>query len=177
VCYEFFCRPAKVFAGRCISGNLRLIRESIESGANVNHSDHDGQTALAIAAYHGYQPIVEYLVRQGANVNTFDRCTLSTPLALAVRGDNIKTVKCLLENGADVNLTGSIDGEKSDTPLSIAAEKGNLAMVQAVISKGADVNIANNEGNTPLAVAESMGNFQIVKWLKEMQNNDAKSQN
>ncbi|XP_032874722.1 ankyrin repeat domain-containing protein 31-like [Amblyraja radiata] len=53
-----------------INGNVNLLRDLIQAGANVNLPDYAGWTALHEACYHGFHEIVSVLLTSGANVNS-----------------------------------------------------------------------------------------------------------
>ena len=55
-------------------------------------------------------------------------------------------VKCLLAEGANMNLQSSI----GDTALHRSAYMGTFEVTKELISAGADVNIRNNSGETAL---------------------------
>ena len=89
-----------------------------------------------------------------------------TPLRVAARRGNIDKVRCLVENGADVNSKDE-DGVSGldclrmyrcvvigtiilplhqGTPLLVAAESGNVDTVSYLGDKGADINIKDGDG-------------------------------
>ncbi|CAI7988646.1 Ankyrin repeat and SOCS box protein 3 [Geodia barretti] len=61
-----------------------------------------------------------------------------TPLYVACQNGQKQTVVVLLKNGANVNLTCTVD--PLSTPLGIAAEKGHTEIVEKLISAGAVIN-------------------------------------
>jgi ankyrin repeat protein len=78
----------------------------------------------------------------------------------ASRGD-LKKVKMLLNEGADVN-TRDINGR---TPLHYAAARGHLDTVKFLVDRGADVNTRNVDGWTPLHEAAAWGHLDVVEFL------------
>lgn len=50
-------------------GKLQILSKLIESGANINQKDSDGQTALHYAACNGYAEVVQYLLENGIDRN------------------------------------------------------------------------------------------------------------
>lgn len=49
--------------------NLLLLKQLVNEGANVNHKNFNGESALHIAASLGHIQMVQYLLAKGANVN------------------------------------------------------------------------------------------------------------
>ncbi|CAI8053465.1 Ankyrin repeat domain-containing protein 29 [Geodia barretti] len=60
---------------------------------------------------------------------------------MACQNGHKQTVDVLLKNGANVNLTKTVDPLSS--PLGIAAEKGHTEIVEKLISAGAVINYQN----------------------------------
>jgi ankyrin repeat protein len=67
----------------------------------------------------------------------------------AAKSGDVKTVKLLLEKGADVN-TKSDDG---GTALMSAAKRGYMEIIKLLFEKGADVNAKRKDGTTALMLA------------------------
>ena len=82
---------------------------------------------------------------------------------LASKIGHFETVKCLVENGADVNAKD----EYGDTALIIASEQGYLEIVKKLVENGADMNERNLYGRTAFISASHNGHFEIVKYLDE----------
>lgn len=77
-------------------------------GADVNHSDSDGRTALHVAAFcvqksTGHSDIVACLLNHGANPNLPDSEGI-TPLLGASNSGNYLVCELCLESDADVNM-------------------------------------------------------------------------
>lgn len=53
-------------------GNEVLVRELLDSGANINLVDNDEHTALHIAAANGNVKVTDLLIKSGANVSSVD---------------------------------------------------------------------------------------------------------
>ena len=80
-------------------------------------------------------------------------------------------LKCLLQNGADVDAKDS----EGISALIYAAAYGNLEIIKYLIIKGADINVANSDGQTVLifasgsaftnAVLGSEEHDKLVKYL------------
>jgi ankyrin repeat protein len=75
---------------------------------------------------------------------------------------NMKAVKALLAQGADVNAKD----DQGQTALHwVAPARDNPEMVKVLVAKGADVNAKDNAGETALMIAASQSNPQIIAVL------------
>ncbi|MBZ5611773.1 MAG: ankyrin repeat domain-containing protein [Acidobacteriia bacterium] len=88
----------------------------LDSGADVNARDHDGSTALMMAAGYGYADIVQVLLDRGADPH-FESNDGSNALTLAVLGVpdmdrftmghcQVSTVRALLDKTPDLRFNG-----------------------------------------------------------------------
>ena len=83
---------------------------------------------------------------------------------LAARTNRTTTLALLLERDADVNATGTEDG---NTALMLAANRGFLDIVRLLLAAGADVNIRAKDGWTALAAAEMVGDAEIAELIRK----------
>lgn len=172
-----------------------LVRLLLKYGADVDATDHGGQTPLSWAAKGQSETIVRILLEHGAHVNSKDNTGL-TPLSLAAEGRSEGIVRLLLEQGADVEsrdtdgriplwralnigvksiiqllLTYTTDVESRDssgrTPLSWAAEMGDETVVQELLKKGAYIESKDTGDRTPLWWAIKQDNSSTVRLLLE----------
>lgn len=80
-------------------GDLEGIKELLESGTDVNFRDIDDRTALHVAACQGYSDVVDFFIKNGAEIDPKDRWG-STPLADAIHYKNHDVIKLLEKHGA-----------------------------------------------------------------------------
>ncbi len=86
-----------------------------------------------------------------------------TPLTMAVKHDDIETIRLLLQRGADVNQT--IEGRFVPiAPLMTAIEHSNAEAVELLLAHGASANIGDEHGFTGLEIAENIGNNPYADW-------------
>lgn len=50
-------------------GNLEIIEYLFQKGGNIQHSDDVGISLLHVASMKGYTNIVEFLIKNGININ------------------------------------------------------------------------------------------------------------
>jgi ankyrin repeat protein len=86
-------------------GRFKIAEYLIASGADVNFRDINGITPLHISimklrSADSRIKFVKLLIKNGANVNVFDKIRLQTPLHIAVQKDDIDVVKELITAGA-----------------------------------------------------------------------------
>ena len=138
---------------RAVQAQSQPIAERLlKSGADPNLADVEGDTPFHAALKHSGQdkqlPTFNTLIAYGADRNFADRSTGSTPLHLAVAGDNFKALGRLIEEKADPNVP-DLSGY---TPLHLAAQRSS-AMTQQLLVAGASPHISTPEGHTPLHAA------------------------
>jgi uncharacterized protein len=82
------------------SGDAAALAAYLDAGVPVNLTNHNGDTLVMLAAYHGHPDTVQVLTTRGADVNRInDRG--QTPLAGAVFKGEDDVVRLLVAAGAD----------------------------------------------------------------------------
>lgn len=104
--------------------NLPITLALLERGADIEHTGNDGKRAMHLAV-RGIGDVEKKLVKAGAELNVQDN-EGNTPLLIACRWCNEKTVRYLLKAGADFTLRNS----KGETAMDIAAERGYTDAVE-----------------------------------------------
>lgn len=92
------------------NGKLDMVDYLLRHGANVNHVDRSGETALMKAVIQCQLDMVKYLIRQDADMNKMNKHG-ETALTLAARGSrwyrpNLDIIYLLLR--ADPTINGSL---------------------------------------------------------------------
>ncbi|MBV0900150.1 MAG: ankyrin repeat domain-containing protein [Wolbachia endosymbiont of Fragariocoptes setiger] len=155
-----------------------MVRYLVEEcRSNISHRDTNQETPLHFAVLEGKAKIAEYLISQGAEVNSVDDAG-QTPLHLAVLYGRDEIAKHLITKGrTDVNAF-DING---NTPLHHAAIKNNIDMVHYLIKNGADIYEKNVDKQTPIDILKANGHevkgiirqFGLNKTLiSAVENND-----
>lgn len=141
------------------------LRAVQENGGDLSSIDIDGE--LGNAAFFGHWKVCDFLIANGADVNSTVDKTGETPLhnalAKAGRPYYLYVVKLLVEKGANVNIktkpgiaTGAFMRDvrtKGETPLHRAAAYADEATISFLLANGADKKARDNNGDSPLSWA------------------------
>ena len=90
---------------RVMGSGISAVTVAIELGADVNAASDAGDTALHAAAFHGFDSVVEYLVRRGADLHVRN-ARGETPLARAM---NARAPARLTRSLTDYSATRTAD--------------------------------------------------------------------
>ncbi|KAK7117242.1 hypothetical protein R3I94_022716 [Phoxinus phoxinus] len=130
-----------VFMAACSAGDREEVAELLRQGADINHANIDGLTALHQACIDENADMVQFLVESGSDVNRGDNEGW-TPLHAAASCGFIQITKYLIEHGAHV---GAVNSE-GELPLDVATEDVMARLLKAEIKKqGIDVDQARRE--------------------------------
>ncbi|XP_070548474.1 B-cell lymphoma 3 protein-like isoform X2 [Ptychodera flava] len=129
--------------------------------------DEDGDTPLHIAVVQSNLPLVEKLIQliamSGKSVDIYNTLR-QTPLHLAVITNQWQMVRLLVMVGADGNLTD----RNGQTSVHLACQRSNMECLHSVTTCSrhpVDLDAKNYEGLTPLHLAVSTGNADVIRFL------------
>jgi len=146
-------------------GDSETVRKLVGGDrALVNAFAADGFYPLGLAAFFGHRAIVEFLLKNGADVSLSARNAQKvTALHGAVARRDLEIVKMLLEAGADPNARQ----ERGFVPLHDAALNGSEPLVELLLEHGARADAKADDGKTPADMAAERGHKEIVEKLKK----------
>jgi hypothetical protein len=116
------------------TGRLAGVQYAVErGGANINYGNRTyRQTALMIASGRGHLNIVQYLVKNGADVNLRDSDN-ETALIWAINNGHTTIAGYLIDSGTNINARNN----QGKSALNIAYEKGEMDIYDYLIHLGA----------------------------------------
>ncbi len=127
-----------------MKNDAELAQMLVYAGANVKATTRLGaNTPLVIAARNGHAPVVDVLLKAGADAAAATS-TGTTPLMLAAASGSVQAVQALLAAGADVEAQESA---MQQTPLMFAAAFSRVDVMKALIAAGANVKAATKVVN------------------------------
>lgn len=124
-------------------------------------------------------PIASLLLEHGANIAMRDRMGRTALHYAVMMRDAAQIIPLLIRQGADVNSRAS----NGDTPLMVAVEnygdekeKGNNKdwAIRELVHLGADIHAADSRSRTPLAIAASHNQVDLIRLLIQLGANPAK---
>eukprot|EP00919_Chromeraceae_sp_WS-2016_P068993 GHVR01163406.1.p1 GENE.GHVR01163406.1~~GHVR01163406.1.p1 ORF type:complete len:187 (+),score=21.13 GHVR01163406.1:523-1083(+) len=119
---------------------METVKLLIDSGAELNSTNHEGQSPLTLATRAGENThIVQLLIEKGADVNIKNN-EGETALFHAARRGDLGLMIFLIEMGAHMNTKNT----GGDSLLTIAVDSDDVNVVKLVIESGAHVNSRNN---------------------------------
>ncbi|XP_048876346.1 death-associated protein kinase 1-like isoform X2 [Brienomyrus brachyistius] len=127
---------------------------------DINQTNKHGTPPLLIAAGCGSIPIIEVLVKKGADIQAHDKAGANA-VYYAARHGHVETLKFLHERKCPLD-TQDMSGE---TSLHVAARYGNMDVVQYLCSIHANPNLVDKENETPLHCAAWHGYYPVAKAL------------
>lgn len=127
--------------------------------------DRLGRTELHYAASSGDVGKVQALLAAGASADLPDDNGW-TPLHFAAQAHSVPVSEALLAAGALVDPQDS----HGNTPLSNAIfnSRGRGELIALLRQHGADPNVANAYGVSPIALATTIGNYDVKQHFKDL---------
>ena len=177
------------------SGSAEMARLLILQGADINAQDISGDTPLMLAAWRGFESMVDFFLQRGAELpaSAEDRREL---IGYAARNGLTMLFATLVDAGVHVDLPSVTGGSLlhdaaaggSDSivamlirhgkginetdrygraPLHYAAERGRVNAAFSLISRGAEIDARSLSGCTPFNVAVAYGRDSVAELLRQ----------
>ena len=138
-----------------------IVELLVRRGADVNHRNIEGSSAIHIYAGAGRLDIVRFLVANGAEINS---TTLAggTPLMDAAFFGSLPMAEFLLANGADINAVN----RENWSALSYAVYMGRPDLVKLLCRRGANHRIRTSDGVALMDMARSRSHMALIPILE-----------
>ena len=130
-------------------GLVETVRALAAAGAEVNHANNLGYTALDAAAIHGHVEATRALLAAGAEVDRADNLGY-TALDAAVHHGHVEAMQALLEAGAEVHHANN----NGCTALTAAAFHGHVEAVRALGAPRSDTHGQQGTGMARAAAGD-----------------------
>ncbi len=165
--------PSLVIAGRSAmslaagNGNLHLVKVLAEEFGVEVRKDASEFSPLHAAANGGHMKVVEYLLKQGADINGLTSKTKATPILLAADQGHFNVVAYLLsQDKVNVKIVSSENISCLECLIRKSSKSQDLASLIAMFKeKGADLNLPCSDDNSLLVLALLEGNLEAAIHL------------
>lgn len=143
-------------------GNVELLQAFYQAGLDGNVADEKGYTALILAAYHGHNDAVSYLLGK-ENINACQEDNKgNTALMGAIFKGHLSVARKLMFAQCNIDETNS----QGQTALMFASLFDRQSLVSELIKQGANPQHKDLAGNSVADIALSQGNYNLAKSLK-----------
>jgi ankyrin repeat protein/mono/diheme cytochrome c family protein len=140
--------------------DAQAVRKLIETGADVNGRDANGNTPLILASFYASPKCVELLLEKAADVNAANEDGVT---ALVRAATNYEKTCLLVDSGAKVRVRTA---DLGNTPLILAARRpGNSRTVKLLLEHGSDATEHNKTGVSPIISGAASGDLETVRLL------------
>ena len=129
--------------------------------------DKQQNTPLHIAAMKGNADIVSLLLKNGANLNQFNKRYLC-PAQIAINYNKLEVLKVMLYH--DPSVANKVN-KNGDSLLMVATAKGHIEIVSHLLKFNADSTLRNKDGNTALHHAAQRNRGKIIQLLVKANKN------
>ncbi len=145
----------------CRSGNVERLKALHATNPDtLNSVNENGFSPLIIATYKNQIKVVEFLLKNNADVN-FDSPEGTALIGACYKG-NFEIVELLIQNKANVNVVGG----NNISPLIFAVQSKNKKLVKLLVQNGADQTIKDSAGRTAKDYAMLLALKDIAELLK-----------
>ncbi|XP_046853071.1 transient receptor potential cation channel subfamily V member 3-like [Xenia sp. Carnegie-2017] len=143
--------------------DFQFVKSLLDSGADVNTTDVNGQTILHEVARSWQTDVAVFLFQNGARIDIQDSFGRA-PLHVAAAVDYPEMVEFLINNNANINIATF---NELQTPIHYAAKNGACRSLKMLLAYDADIISKDSKNRTPLQLAAEMNRTKAAKLLLE----------
>lgn len=144
----------------CGRGDVELLTELRNLGADLGRPAHDGGTCAHAAAQEGHLRALRLLHEAGCDLETVD-ANGTTPAFGACQEGHLECLRLLKEAGADLGRAT----DAGATAANIAAQRGHVTCLHLLLLAGCDMGAALPDGSTPARQAAQNGHVKALELL------------
>ncbi|GBF74247.1 hypothetical protein PA598K_02582 [Paenibacillus sp. 598K] len=150
-------------------GYIPRLEELLDYAPELVHEyNYDGFPLLSLAAHFGHGEAVELLLDRGADLHARSRDGSLDNMAIhaVIFGGYGELLDLLVARGADIDARCEGKLRNGYTVLHVAAYFDQVSIIDRLLAYGADQTLCNAEGQTPHALALSLGHIASAERLR-----------
>ncbi len=142
-------------------GNVEIVKLLIETGADLESYDNNGNTSFMHAFFnHQKEAVVKFLLTKNVNIEVVNDQE-QTPLILAALNNHYKSIELLIKSKAKIEFKGQLER----TALMHAVNNNCIEAVKLLIKNKADIETRDAFTFTPLMLAVFNNSGSMIKIL------------
>ena len=150
--------PRWRFLEACKTGDVACVTRYVEG---VDHRAYlQDDVALNSAVSYHHPEILRVLLEAGTDPNIHGEHVPA--LHVAAANDNLEAAAILVEHGAKIDTRDTVN---NDTALMYGVGDGKAKVAEYLLIKGANPNLTDKQGFTPLHIAASRNDIDLVRSL------------
>jgi len=153
-------QPQTIFA-LIRDGNIAEVKDLVKNNPGIVDSTNSGYTPLIFAVYYKNMEIVDFLLKNKANVNYQNPTTKIDALIMSLRYKDLSLVKKLVKSGANINALNN----NNETALHITLRSNSNDISEYLINAGIDLSLSDNDEKTALVIAIENNNKDIANLI------------
>jgi len=142
------------------NGSAEIAARLLAAGADINARDRFGESSLELAAWRGFEPLVDLLLDQGAELPVKGEGLEEITVFSAQHG-LARLFRLAVEAGVDLDMGDDGGG----TLLRSAAAGGSAEVVEILLEEGMSIEAPDRYGWTPLHYAAKEGHTEVASTL------------
>ncbi|MGM0507779.1 MAG: ankyrin repeat domain-containing protein [Fusobacteriota bacterium] len=145
------------------SEKIDVLQVLVNSGADLDVQNVRGNTALMVSIMENNKVGAKLLIKSGADLNIQNN---KGDTAL-MKATDPEIIMELIEAGANLKIDNNKGANVGEETFMLAVYKGYKNVIEKLIEKEMGVNFEDSYGETPLELAKSQGNEEIIEMLKK----------
>ncbi|MBQ6198995.1 MAG: ankyrin repeat domain-containing protein [Bacteroidales bacterium] len=142
------------------SGDFEFLSSNLDSIANINETDCNGDTLLKHAVVYHRHRLVKFLLDKGANPDIIGK-DLFPPIHASIQSGDLFMTQMLCDAGANLNITDRFGNNALFRAL-FSHCRWSHHLIAYLLEIGVDPNHKNNSGISANDVADSIANYDYA---------------
>jgi len=142
--------------------NIKVVNLLLDKNLTLNQENEAGYTELMYVINIGDHNLVQLFLDYGADVNYYSKKLKASPLSLAIKKNQLSTVKKLIEHKVKLDF----ENKNINSPIGIAISENKKDILKLLLENGAELQKRQDRDSYLMqAVCKENASIEIVKLL------------